>query len=283
MPNSEASTGVVPIGIVTKDRVVYLDATLRSLSATDLPKNVPVTVFDDASATPQAKNYYSTNKVVQVKSHWPKSAEWKKAGLDIVTKPQVSPKGIKGKVTVHTLGKTSLGVVSASCRAIQLMFQAHPDAPGIILLQDDVVFNHDWYTRLVTTAQDASLYQKPLGLLAGIKINHSFKARQKKQKVLGSGITAQCLYISRACFTALKTGYLGKTHKTKQRFDDTFRQAIVKAGFWAGCIFPFVCQHIGIKSLVRPGRRWFSRTKGRIGYYAHPPYVIQETVKSFSK
>lgn len=271
---------MVPIGIITRDRVAYLDATLRSLSATALPEGISVIVFDDGSKDASTRKYYTTQEVVTVTKPWPTNTVWKKTlGLGMLnTAPQ--PTGIQNKVQVVTLGARSLGVVTASCQVVCRMFDAYPQAPGIFLLQDDIVFHANWYDRMLDT-KDGRFAEKPIGLLAGIKLNKTLRPGVPPPPAVSCGVTAQCLYISRPAFDSTRKSYFERVHKTQQRFDDTLRRAVAGHGFWAGVIFPFVCQHTGIKSLVRPSRTWYRGEKGRVGYYAHPPYAMADAVSKF--
>jgi len=273
---------MVPIGIVTRNRVAYLDVTLRSLSATALPDDVSVTIFDDSSNSRTSAKYYKTNGRCQVEQHWPTGATWKTLGLGIINDSDILPKGIKGVVPVHKLGDAPLGVVNASCEAIRQLFAANPKAPGVILLQDDVIFKADWYATLCRTAKTpANFGGQKLGLLAGIKLNTKITWPKEPKPVLASGITAQCLYISRAGFDALTATYFGKKHKLMKRFDDTLRRAMGNNDLWAGVIYPFVCQHFGVKSLVRPKKGWHQGSRGRVGYYVQPPYELADVIRRF--
>lgn len=274
---------MVPIGIVTKDRVAYLDVTLRSLSATALPAGTQVTIFDDSSGQDATQRYYTTNKAVPVETHWPTGKVWRKTlGMGIISDDPITPQGIHGLINVRKLGTEPLGVVNASCRAACRLFDHNPDAPGIILLQDDIVFKENWYESMLSTVESASQFTElPMGLLAGLKINQKLRFEGDSPPAIRAGITAQCLYISREAYQALLPTYFGRHHKINKRFDDTLRRAVDGAGFYAGLRFPFVCQHIGIKSLVRPGKRWDQGTKGRVGYYVQPPYAMADEVKRF--
>ena len=275
---------MIPIGIVTRDRVAYLDVTLRSLSATDVPPDTTVTIYDDHSVEDPTRRYYRSNEVVAVATHWPSSPLWCDQGFGIISDDYVRPVGIAGLVRVRQLGTNKpLGVVNASCRAICHLFETNPDSPGIILLQDDVLFKADWYTRLTGTVENSQLFSRlPVGLMAGLKINYRVKDDDRELPAIQSGITAQCLYISRAAFTALPH-YFQKHHRISKKFDDTLRRAIIGTGLWAGCIYPFVCQHFGIQSLVRPDRKWMQGRKGRIGFYVHPPYALAAKVSCFKR
>ncbi len=274
------SSIMVPIGILTKDRVAYLDVTLRSLSATDLPDDVSVTIYDDGSTAPTAgEYYYSTNtRSVSIQPPWPNDVVWRAASLDIINRTWHVPFGIVQKVHI-TRSLASVGVVRASMDAIEDLLRRYPDAPGVFLLQDDAVFNRDWYTRMLQTVDEINKH-RPVGVLAGIKLNSAFKHGATTGKFIESGITAQCLYVSRQGFEVCRVP-LGDTNKTRMRFDDQLRRLVHEHGMWAGCVMPFVCQHFGIVSQVRPNKPWLSSQRGRIGYYSNPPYVIAAAVRNF--
>lgn len=275
---------MVPIGIVTRDRVAYLHLTLRSLSATKLPDDVSLTVYDDCSGEHSTYVYYTSNIVVQAERPATMSAQWRRCGLSAVDDAYKHPVGIAGKVIVKSLGwATSYGVVDASCSAISDLFESHPQAPGVFLLQDDVIFNVDWYTRMLdTVARSTEFTDEPVGLLAGIKLNQKFDVGSPPPLAVASGITAQCLYITRQGFDACHT-YFNTRHFAQCKFDDTLRRTMTASKMWAGCIYPFVCQHIGVESLVRPHKTWSQCAGGRIGYHSSPPYVMASTVKKFAE
>lgn len=273
---------MVPIGIVTRERPLYLDVTLRSLSATELPDDISLTIFDDCSVTEAARAYYTTNKSIKVSSDWPVGCKhWTRHGLNIVSDGWRFPTGISGLVDVVQLGNSPLGVFNGSCRAVTMMFTQHPEAQGVFLLQDDVIFNHDWYQRMLDTAARIGEYSaQPLGLLAGLKLNHKIAFDGRPPIATMSGITAQCLYIPRHTYQ-LCSSYFTESHDKDRRFDDMLRRHVLDHHLWAGCIYPFVCQHIGITSLVRPGKTWKFATSGRVGYYAYPPYSLAPSVRKF--
>lgn len=268
---------MVPIGLVTRNRVAYLDVTLRSLSATKLPADVSLTIFDDASDDPVTNRYFSTTREIPVPRHWPGAQSWLQLGLGAINEHDVVPRGLKGRVHVDCLGKKSLGVVEASCEAVRRLFAAVPDAPGVMLLQDDVVFNDDWYGRMLGMALHHS-FGKPLGVLAGLKLNKRYKIK-RPHKVMPSGITGQCLFISREAFD--KLDMFRVTQDKRMKFDDLLHARCKHNDLWVGVIMPFVCQHFGMRSLVRPKRQWHHNNSGRVGHYAHPPYVLAMAVREF--
>lgn len=275
---------MVPIGIVTRERPLYLDVTLRSLSATELPSDVSLTIFDDCSTAAVTSRYYETNAVVEVVPDWPTTCpHWKRHGLSVVSNGWSNPKGIAGLVDVVQLGPKPSGVFNASCRAVHLLFEQHPEAPGVFLLQDDVIFNPNWYARMLDTVVRVGEYsQHPLGLLAGSKLNHRLAFPGRPPLAVMSGITAQCLYISRDAYQRCNS-FFTAIHDKDRRFDDMLRRLVISKQLWGGCIYPFVCQHIGITSIVRPGKTWKFATSGRIGYYAYPPFSLSSTVRKFKR
>lgn len=273
---------MVPIGIVTRDRPLYLDVTLRSLAATELPSDISLTVFDDCSASEAASTYYKTNGIVEVEPDWPVTCpHWTRHGLHVVSDGWTPPKGIDGLVDVVRLAKQPMGVFNGSCRAVQLLFDRHPEAKGVFLLQDDVIFNPNWYSRMLDTAARIGEYSShPLGLLAGLKLNHKLEFDERPPIAVMSGITAQCLYIPRHTYQ-LCNDFFVTSHDKDRRFDDMLRRHVMGNHLWAGCIYPFVCQHIGITSIVRPGKKWTFATSGRVGYYAYPPYSLASEIRKF--
>lgn len=267
-----------PIGILTKNRAAYLDVTLRSLSATDIPAGVSVTVFDDASTDAATLQYYRKSGTTKLAYNtWPQDSRWQALGLGQLPTGKLEQASIGDKIHVHR-AKRPAGVVKASCTAIRSMLESS-SAAGVFLLQDDVVFNADWYHRMLrTVAESTNFTERPIGVLAGLKLNHTLWPEAGKLAV-PSGITAQCLYISRQAAECVD--FLTNPPNVTKRFDDLLRRAVTKAGLWGGVIYPFVCQHIGVKSLVRPGKRWGTGKAARVGLYSHPPYTMSDSVRSF--
>ena len=266
-----------PIGILSRNRAAYLDVTLRSLSATVLPAGVSVRVFDDASDDRATLGYYNTTELIGLTYAWPVDNKWASRGFAVLPAGRTLRRGVADRVTVVRAG-ASRGVVAASCDAVRQLF-AGTDAAGVFLLQDDVLFNTDWYSRMLNTVSRSQEFtDRPIGVLAGIKLNHTLHA-VAGQIAIPSGITAQCLYISRQAFDSVP--FLAQPPNVKQRFDDLLRKNVERAGMWGGVIYPFVCQHIGVKSLVRPHKRWAVGSTVRVGLYSIPPYAMTDEVRQW--
>lgn len=274
---------VTPIGVLSRNRVAYLDVTLRSLSGTILPADQPVVVFDDASDHGSALAYLYGDGPVEVPRHWPvRDRGWRNYGLDVVNRHDRTPLGLTGKVLIHKLHREPLGVVNASCRAIRYLFDLYPTAPGVFLLQDDEVFNMDWQQRMLAAAQGATP-GGPLGVLAGCRLNRPTRRQDRDRGVLlvTSSVTAQCLYVTQAGYAGARDWFHAH-HNRRESFDDLVCKAIRRAGRTVCLLNPFVCQHIGMVSLVRPRVGWTSRGgSGRVGLAARPPYMMADVVKNF--
>lgn len=80
------------------------------------------------------------------------------------------------------MGRTALGVANASCFAIRDLFSRCTDAPGVILLQDDVVFTANWYERPVGQVGRVFQVGRRQGIVAGIHLDR----RQKRRSNTGS-------------------------------------------------------------------------------------------------
>jgi hypothetical protein len=260
---------MIPIGIVTRNRPEYLDVTLRSLAGAATDAEERVIVFDDASDTPSAREYLYTPRTVRLGPHAQERECWKTLGVMNVAPAIVH--GIGGRIEVVRLGSRPLGVVNASCAAICRLFARHPQAAGIFLLQDDVVFKADWQQRMREAAELTAA--KLPGLLAGMTL---LRRPPRRHASLSSErfVTAQCLFLHRDAFSNL-SDWLCRRHDASIFFDTHLCREVRSRRLAVHLLHPFVCQHIGIRSLVHPEECWLQRgPRGRIGYEASPPYAL---------
>lgn len=224
---------MIPIGILTKDRVGYLQATLTSLRASDLPEGIPITIYDDDSTDPDTRRYLDTTDTFQIKHRWPTATAWQAAGLGFLPdNPTVT--GLGG-------GTVNVGpskVTAASCRAICHLFDAHPKAPAIILLQDDVVFDAGWYQKITSRLTVG----EKLGMVAGMHID----------KGMTKYCTAQCCMITREVFELCRS-WMESAHEMHKCFDVQLCRKIGQQRYKIVVMDPYVCQHTGAESIIRPG------------------------------
>jgi len=262
---------MIQIGILTRNRGVYLDATLRSLSATRIPREAPVIVYDDASDDPLARRYLDTTDVFPVEHCWPRCAAWTAAGLDFLP-DNPTLRGIADRVEVVPVGRTAVGVANASYFAIRDLFSRSPDTPGVILLQDDVVFTANWYERLVGQVGRVFQVGRRQGIVAGMHLDH----RQKRRITRTSPVrfcSAQCCLITRELFEDQRA-WFDRTDHEPRNFDKWLCKLLRTKGFELHLLYPYVCQHIGVVSKVRPNAAFYrdDRALGRVGLGASGSY-----------
>lgn len=274
-----------PIGIVTHNRPVYLDATLRSLSASALPADLPLIVYDDASDEALAHTYLYSQLAIPMRHRWPTWPQWQKVGLGILAhNPTLH--GLEAAVEVVRIAGQSVGVGNASCFAIRDLFRRWPDADGVILLQDDVVFNADWYERLTAQAGHVCKRGGRQGIVAGIHLD-AVDVGTRGLVMPGTGCvrfaTAQCYLIRRTFFEEQRAWFMREDHERKN-FDKNLCLMAAEAGYELQLMVPYVCQHIGFKSEVRPNVNFYRNdaSLGRIGHRAKPPFVIADSVRRFA-
>lgn len=225
----------VPIGVLTTNRAVYLDVTLKSLRSS--VADAPITVYDDASSDEAAKRFLYSSDCFTVEYEWPKYEEWTDAGLGhLEDNPSLC--GISDDFPVVKLDSTVLGVVTASCRTICDLFRSYPNAPGVILIQDDVVFVKDWYDRIMAEFRGGD----GIGIIAGMHLDFG-------NNIGRDFFTAQCYLITKVFFE-LEREWFGRTHSGRRSFDVRVCKRALNAGFGVQLIDPHICQHIGVVSRV---------------------------------
>jgi len=271
---------MIPIGILTHNRPVYLDVTLRSLSATDLPTKLPVVVYDDGSDDPAARRYLDSSDSFVVEHQWPMTPRWRAARLDILEdNPRLH--GIANAVEVVRVEPSPAGVVLGSCFAIRDLFHRVENAPAVILLQDDVLLKVDWYRRLTKQLGHSLRPDHTQGLVAGMHIDARLHRPIMKTTAVRVS-TAQCYLVTRALYDRLQ-GWFERIDHERTAFDGSLCRLAHRFGFEVQLIHPYVCQHIGVVSKVRPA--WEFHTcnygRGRLGRGASPPYSLARGVRVF--
>lgn len=252
--------------------------TLRSLSATDLPDDQRLTVFDDASNDPLTRDYLYTTRKVDLRRLWPTNRHWRDNGLQRINS-RVGH-GLDGTVPVLRLSESPLGVVLGGVTALRLLLAKCPDGP-VVLLQDDVVFRQDWLTRIEVAAACIAEGDPPPGLIAGCDINRELSGSCPMFLAAHGGLTAQCVYLTRAGLHAIRP-WLEHPPTVRKGFDNHLCRAVRSAGLGVYLMNPGVCQHFGVDSAVRPHWPWHIwGPQGRIDNTAKGPFVLAPTVRSF--
>lgn len=268
----------VPIGITTRNRVVYLDHTLRSLSATDLPEDVAVHVFDDGSDDIFSLMYYDECEQQSfVMAHqWPCFPEKKKFVTDtdlndvLDNDPHIWPVGDRVQIVKD---EKQLGVVERTLDAVNYLMCTYHEAPGVIVMQDDIVFNAHWYQHLLQCADNTKA-----GIVSAYQSSHYSKSDVK------GFVPAVCLYYSREFWKAATT-FFEAPHQGDAFYDTVLCRECRRLGFDIMYLDPSVCQHIGVESIVRPGRQFHNEdwSEARMSESTRPPFVMNKRVKDFKK
>lgn len=238
----------IPIGILTRNRAVYLAETLRSLRASDI-RNIPLIIYDDASDDPVSRRFLDTSDVIDVEHSWPRFSEWNDAGLGYL-KDNDPIQGIGGEMDVLRIDADKIGVTDASCQAIWDLFDNYPGAPGVVLLQDDIVVTKTWYHDLI------SRHRPGLGIVAGMHLD--------QRRPMADFYTAQCYLITQEFFEA-KRSWFERRHPHPMGFDKQICYQADHAGLDVELIRPYICQHIGVVSEVRPFREFKTEEYTRLG------------------
>ena len=213
----------------------------------------------------------------------PDDKEWRKLRLEHVrAKPE--GRGLQGRVRVIKLAKRKAGVVTASCRAIRRLMEAYPHRAkhdGLIMLQDDVVFNINWRARLRETLRKLRNARPPVGVLCGLRLNTPIAGRPLGPLLVArGGVTAQCYFLTPRGLRAIHP-WICQQHKEKKGFDNMLCANVRTGGGGVYLMNPGVGQHIGIVSTVR-GWKWCWRSpKGRVCYQSKGPYPLAGDVRKF--
>lgn len=239
---------MLPIGIITRDRPLYLDATLRSLSGSDL-QGSPVWVFDDGSITKSGYVHLYRNYThwVDVSNRWPSSPP----ELQIPLNPNQSVvQCLQGLINVERIGDDSLGVWNASNFALNFLAGKYPKAEGFLLLQDDVLLKPDWVQRILNVVWTAG---DNCGIVAGVTVVHRQELPTGIHKV--NNVTAQLLYVSRRFYGAC-VSFFARRVDNRTCYDSAICSQANENGFDIYLITPYIARHVGISSMVRQGHLW---------------------------
>ena len=267
-----------PIIVRSRNRPVYLDVTLKSLTASNMPDGLDLVVMDDCSDDEVAVKYIKTDDIIRLPEQclWlgPSHAPWK-AYVGMI-QPVEQLVGIKSRYEIIQ-PKTRKGVRGGVFWSINYMFENFPSAQCIHCIEGDAVFNADWYEATVMGWREKCNKKGPNGEHLGILSCYDRKAKSPKAPMnsvwrslrklssgrwnCGNGIGGVHYLITREFWEASKKSFQVK-HNAGARAGDTLLQGIcVNANFSIACTSPSYCQHIGIASTAWPAKGW-RYTKG---------------------
>lgn len=262
-----------PIIVRSRNRPVYLDVTLKSLTASNIPDGVDLVVMDDCSDDEIAVKYVTTDDIIKLPEEclWfgPDHKQWKANVGNIEPVSQLV--GIKSRFDIIQ-PETRKGVRGGVFWAINYMFEHYPNAQCINCIEGDAVFNADWYEATVRGWREKRDAKGPngdhLGLLTcydrkakkpgtGMSsIWRSLRRRGDDRWNCGNGIGGVHYLVTREFWEACHKPFHSK-HNPGARAGDTMLQGYcANAEFSIASTRPSYCQHIGIESTAWPNKGW---------------------------
>jgi len=265
---------IIPIAVRTKNRPVYLDVTLKSIWASNLPDGLAPIIIDDCSNEPEAIKYLNTDDEFELAEPctWIGDNEkWlgRVGKIANVTKL----KGIKSRAEIVRPHR-GMGVRGCLFWSIDYMMTRFPEADAIIMIEGDVVFHPEWYNASIN-AYEQTLHNEagPNGPTLGLLTAYDRRGKSRKKNAGGfcwrsvsrrkdnrwnciNGIGGVMYVVTRE-FYENKITLFKKVHPAGSRGGDTMLQGIcASAGFSIAATVPSYCQHIGITSIAWPNKGW---------------------------
>lgn len=279
----------IPIALRTRNRPGYLDVTLRSLLATELPKDPQIVIMDDCSDTRDAVLHLYTDEVVSLREPciWPEHRrDWRSRVGNLQSVWDVQGIGGRFKVFRPPERKGDLGGVMW---CVDTLMQSFPEAPYVMLIEADVVFNKDWYRAAMKTLRETSGKEGPNGDKVGI-ISAYNKCPGKIISVEGqmkwhwrpifrradghwncsSGVGGVMYMINREFYEAAQERFQDDYHISKRSGDTAIQAMCAENGFSIAATMPSFIQHIGVRSSSWPTKGW------RYARMFQGPFVIKE-------
>jgi len=268
-----------PIALRTHNRPVYLDVTLKSILATNLPDDYELLVLDDCSNDEVTRQYLFTDDVITLPTpfSFPTFKNWESYVGNI--RPVQKLKGIKSTVEV-VQPDTRKGVRGGIFWCVDYMMTRYSDAPGVIIIEADAVFHKKWYEATCFAYDNLAkrvAKQGPNGDQIGIvscydrkgssktlkthkkKMGAGWRNLKKKRPGLwncAGGIGGVMYLITREFYNRAKKAFKA-SYPPKQRSGDTMLQsACANKSLSIGITVPSYCQHIGKESTAWPEKGW---------------------------
>lgn len=269
---------VIPILVTCKDRLRYLDITLKSLSAS-LPPKINVYVSDDGSTDPNIHRYLTTSDNILLNNSYMfpnNNPEWIKTIGFIPNLKQII--GIRGKVNVFLRNK-SCGIKNFTY-AVRKLFLIH-QCDYVIKIQDDVIFKHGWYEFMcsVLTHYEPSMVSGFRYFLGKNKpdIMNVGHGVQQLGKINTGGLL---MAISRKACTINDVLWFNNDKRCID-MDDFWSNNCRKTKLPLLVTNPGLCQHIGFDSSIykkNNKRHMFEPFRPRADMDMAPPYAIDNLV-----
>lgn len=263
---------MTPILIRCRNRADYLNITLKSLLGTDL-KDVFIVIVDDCSDDETMLEYLYTNNKIEIENKgWIDQIDenvttestlffnpeqlseadlWKKyiGNIDYPT----TLYGINDKFSIIRPSK-NMGDLCGLYWTITAGFELFKNAERIIILEDDLIFNKNWFN-----ITNFIYNQEKFSKLGAISVYN------RENTVTNNGsFYKEIEHIGGVMYLIPRNVYDFLNRNKKMVFeiepernvggDTHFQNLLVKNGFKIFNTNESYIQHIGVRSLARPGR-----------------------------
>lgn len=231
----------VPIVIICKDRIKYLDLEVKSISAT-CPSSTQVIISNDGSKNQRMHSYLKTQKPI-ITEYWsfPRgNPEWDNL---IGHLPDQNPTGIRGKTKVifrdKSAGTKNLGL------AVRYAFEK-TGASHVIKMEDDLAFIQGWYSTIIK-----SITHSKCDLVSGFRYFYGKPETRHHTNLVEEvykGYTGGQLMICSRKYYEKCPCVFNNDITTIWDNDDLWINQCRKNGMMFGVVKKSVCQHIGFQT-----------------------------------
>ena len=154
--------------------------------------------------------FYNTNQQIQLQKLSENILNNTKIKTYIGDIPQLPDKinGIKDKINVHRFQK-NYGDCQGLMKTIKYGFQQYPNAPFIVIIEDDLLFNKNWLTQLLIIYQN---YKKNLGIASVYNTSKTNNDLTDAYKTIQNTVGLTSLVTKQFYLYLKNNGYLDKSY-----------------------------------------------------------------------
>lgn len=264
---------MIPILIRTKDRPFYLNTTLKSLTASNIDDSL-IIIADDCSETQLMNDYlFTDNEIEFPEFNWydeiDKEVTTKgsvvKETLNLTDKEiwnryfgnvpiQLNAKGLKNRFNIIQ-PETNKGVVGGLFWTIYAGFTMFRNADKIIILEDDLIFHKNWLSNALKI-YERNKHSK-LGCVSVYNRENPDYSKNSSNFYYEIDKIGGVMYlIPRKIFNIMNANHLFNDDYSNKAVggDVKFQSWLISNGYKILNTTESYIQHIGVKSLARPGR-----------------------------
>jgi hypothetical protein len=265
-----------------------LDFTLKSVIPTVPHENI--VVLDDCSQEEVTKKYLFTNETINKDeydcdfSSMHGDPQWIKHVGDLLTPDSIV--GIDGKVAIIR-PEEKKGDLGGVFWCTNRLFEDNPSAPGVILIEADMVFNANWYEETLDAVSKCLHEKGPNGDHLGLFSCYNRRGNKSNCPTgwqwrslarvpntnnwrCGNGLGGVMFYITRQFYESSREEFTQR--RPMKRSGDTAIQGLCAIkNFSIASTNYSCCQHIGVASST-----WGSRKGWRYCKNFKKPFIVDE-------